>query len=247
MLSLFGAQNYEQAGFYPIDVNAEVEQTIDLMLLSKDAEFNFTGARWATLEQTHPWLTQLFARGAETPAEAQQRYQQLMDNEPNALASLLNLTTAMSQISLPQGTPLQYLQKMNWSNEAIKPDRFFAYADIKLLDQVKLATAHGEFAPEPLPQLFHPGATVSYKQVQFGEANLQLTFHEEDAPVINGVQCVKVEADIDYYKDQLAHALLEVIPNHFEGPTDPKAAYVLRWIAGRHAGVPEFEPPYTIE
>jgi hypothetical protein len=23
--------------------------------------------------------------------------------------------------------------------------------------------------------------------------------------------------------------------------------YVLRWIAGRHAGVPNFEPPYTLE
>jgi RHS repeat-associated protein len=27
--------------------------------------------------------------------------------------------------------------------------------------------------------------------------------------------------------------------------TDPKQVYVLRWIAGRHAGVPEFAPPYT--
>lgn len=41
---------------------------------------------------------------------------------------------------------------------------------------------------------------------------------------------------MDYYKDPVAHALLEVIPNHFQGPTDPVAAYVLRWIAGRHAG-----------
>jgi hypothetical protein len=30
------------------------------------------------------------------------------------------------------------------------------------------------------------------------------------------------------------------------GLTDPKKVYVLRWIAGRHAGVPEFAPPYTI-
>jgi len=29
--------------------------------------------------------------------------------------------------------------------------------------------------------------------------------------------------------------------------TDPRQVYVLRWIAGRHAGIPNFEPPYTIE
>ena len=39
----------------------------------------------------------------------------------------------------------------------------------------------------------------------------------------------------------------EVIPNTItHGLTDPKKVYVLRWIAGRHAGVPEFVPPYTI-
>ncbi len=42
----------------------------------------------------------------------------------------------------------------------------------------------------------------------------------------NCVACVKVEPDIDYYQDL--------------------GAYALRWIAGRHAGVPEFDPSYTI-
>jgi hypothetical protein len=26
----------------------------------------------------------------------------------------------------------------------------------------------------------------------------------------------------------------------------PEQVYVLHWIAGRHAGIPEFSPPYTI-
>jgi hypothetical protein len=57
-----------------------------------------------------------------------------------------------------------------------------------------------------------------------------------------------VEPDIDYYKDLLAHALLEVVVNKVSNSlTDPRQVYVLRWIAGRHAGVPNFEPPYTIE
>ncbi len=65
--------------------------------------------------------------------------------------------------------------------------------------------------------------------------------------LIDGVQCVKVEPDIDYYKDPGAHFLLEVAINKISHTlTDPREVYVLRWIAGRHAGVQDFDPPYTI-
>jgi hypothetical protein len=97
------------------------------------------------------------------------------------------------------------------------------------------------------PGLFHPGATRSFKQIQFGEANLQVTFHEQSTTTVDGVECLKVELDIDYYRDPLAHALLEVLPNQFPGRmTEPAIVYVLRWIAGRRAGVPDFNPPFTI-
>lgn len=97
--------------------------------------------------------------------------------------------------------------------------------------------------------------------MRFGEANVQLTFHEGESKLIGDVKCVKVECDMDYFKDPGAHALLEVMPNAiaklFADPgeaipnavshalTDPMQVYVLRWIAGRHAGR-EFSPPYTI-
>jgi hypothetical protein len=29
--------------------------------------------------------------------------------------------------------------------------------------------------------------------------------------------------------------------------TDPRQVYMLRWIAGRRAGMPNFEPPYVLE
>ena len=83
--------------------------------------------------------------------------------------------------------------------------------------------------------------------MQFGEANVQLTFHGNDKQSIDGVDCIMIEPDIDYFKDPAAHALLEVLPNAITGGlTNPAVLYVLRWIAGRHAGVPEFEPPYKI-
>lgn len=82
--------------------------------------------------------------------------------------------------------------------------------------------------------MFNPGATRSWKQIQFGEANVQLTFHENDKKKTNGVNCVQLEGDIDYYKDLLAHALIELATNTpTHSLTDPRHVYVLRWIAGR--------------
>jgi hypothetical protein len=152
----------------------------------------------------------------------------------------------MKEIRLPVGNPLDYLRQLKW-DDSFAQDRFFAYCHPKLLEQVRIAAAQGEFAPETDSAFFHPGATASWKQIQFGEANVQLTFHESDTKVIGGLQCIAVEPDIDYFKDLGAHALLEVFPNAFtHGLTNPEEVYVLRWIAGRHAGVAEFNPPYTI-
>jgi hypothetical protein len=240
------ADGYKQAGFVPVHVARNTVQSIDLMLLRNDAEFNFHDALWPALQQSHPELIRLLSHGASSDAAAQSRYSDLMENRPGSLASFLNLTTAMAQIQLPIGTPLDYIKELVW-DDSFAQDRFFAYADKNLVNQVKQAAQQGEFAPEIDPQIFHPSATCSYKQIQFGEANVQLTFHEGDARQIDGVDCVKLEPDIDYYKDLGAHFLLEVVVNAVTGTlTDPKMVYVLRWIAGRHAGVPEFNPPYVI-
>jgi len=55
-------------------------------------------------------------------------------------------------------------------------------------------------------------------------------------------------SNIDCYRDLMAHALLEVAPHGLTGgKTNPVTVYVLRWIAGRRAGVPEFAPPYCLD
>ena len=67
------------------------------------------------------------------------------------------------------------------------------------------------------------------------------------------VKCVKIEPDIDYYKDVAAHGLMEVIPNWIgkevgkTGPTDPRVVYALRWMATRREGLPGFNLLYTVE
>jgi hypothetical protein len=241
------ARGYEQAGFFPVAASPSVPAIVDIMLLRKSATFNFRDANWSKLTQNYPAYAGLLAAGAADDTEAGSRYSDLMERRPAVLACYFNLATAMSQIHLAVKTPLDYIKELIW-DDTMAQDRFFAWADPAVIDQIIQAAAQGEFAPEVGTALFHSGATRSWKQVQFGEANVQLTFHENNTKVIGGTQCVMIEPDIDYYKDLAAHALLEVITNKLtDSLSDPRQVYVLRWIAGRHAGIPNFEPPYTIE
>ncbi len=242
---IVSAKDHIQAGFRPVRISPRVVQIVDLMLLARGAGFNFRAAAWPELQRSRPRLFEMFSRGASGDTAARDRYEQLMENHPGPLASLLNFTTALEQVFLASGTPLDYLTEVVWEATP-RPDRFFAWASPDLVSQVKLAAQQGVF--RPAPATLHPGATRSYKQVQFGEANLQLTFHERDRKRIGGASCIKLETDIDYHRDPAAHVLLEVIPNTvLRRLSDPKTVYTLRWMAGRRAGIPEFQPPYTIE
>jgi len=242
---IVSADGYIQAGFTPVKLSAGTVQHIDLMLLPRDGNFNFSAARWETLQATSSRQFQVLSHGAENDLRARDRYTALMEDRPASLAALLNIATASADIHLPSGTPMTYVKALDW--DGIRDDRFFGWADTALLEQVKRAAEQGAFAREWGQGVFHPGATSSYKQVQFGEANVQVTFHENDLRKVDGVSCLRVELDIDYYKDSLGHTFLEVLPNTItQGKTDPKTVSVLRWTAGRTAGVPEFDPPYTI-
>ena len=244
------ADGYYDAGFVPVKMSRNQTQTIDLMLLPKHSSFNFTSAHWNQLPAKRGELYELI-RGGLDDATAQARYEHLMEQDQSSLAALLNITAALADIHLPIDsgtTALSYYRQLIWDNEmneAPTQDRFYAWADNALIDRVVEAAHQGHFTPEHLAGWMHHGASRSYKQNQFAEANVQITFHE-NLPSPEGL--VKVETDIDYYKNPVAHALLEVIPNHFtKGKTNPVQAYALRWIAARTQKLPEFGPLYTIE
>ena len=231
------------AGFAPVKVDPARPAVVELMLLPDDGIFQFSD--WSDVQKTHPIIASFLAIGSSA-ADARSRYNDLSQNKRPVLASLVNLITAMSAIHLPSGTPLDYFRQIDW-DDSMKQDRFFGFATRELVDQVKRAAEQGGFASEVGCAMFHKDATCSYKQIQFGEANVQLTFHENTLETIGGEECVRVEPDIDYFKDLGAHALFEVVPNLIQhGLTDPRYVYALRWIAGKHAGVPEFDPPYVI-
>ncbi|MDQ1472945.1 MAG: hypothetical protein QOJ99_4425 [Bryobacterales bacterium] len=239
------ADGHEQAGFQPVAISPNAPGQLDLMLLPKDGNFHFAGARWTDILSKKSLLGQIF--GASLTGSASDAYAQLMEEHPDRLACLLNITTAMQQISLPQKSPLDYFRTFDLA--ALAPDRIFGYADATLVDQVRRAAQQGEFDTQPAIDLtLHGDATSSFKQNQFGEANVQLTFHEKNRKTIGGVDCEYVEPDIDYFRDNGAHLILEIIPNGLTGNVSkPRVVYVLRWIAGRRSGVPEFDPLYTIE
>ena len=242
------ADGYKDAGFTPVKIAPNVVQPVNLMLLPKSNAFNFAPATWDNLGAAKPKTQALIAAGAANNTAAAARYSDLQDrNDGQILACLLNITTAMDQIHLPQGSPLDYVKALIWEfdgDSAMAQDRFYGWADPAIIDQLEQAKLQGEFVDAPV--VLHPGATRSYKQIEFGEANVQLTFHENDRLAIGSLNCVKIEPDIDYFRNPVNHLLLEVAVNAFGSLTDPRVVYALRWIAGQRAGIPEFDPLYTI-
>ncbi|MFN0086599.1 MAG: hypothetical protein ACKVX9_14515 [Blastocatellia bacterium] len=243
------AKKHYDSAFAPVKV--ERERTIDLhlMLMPKRSRYDFTQAMWPILKARDPRLIELLSNGLSSEQEAISRYDEFLDgteSRQHVTATLHNITTALKQITLPSGRgPLDYYSEIVWDGRGPKSDRFFAFADPELLAQLDLA--YGDFTNSFGHAVTHPGSTRSLKQRQFGEANVQLTFYENDRKEIGGVNRILVEADIDYYKDPLAHFFLELIPNAVtKGKTNPKVSYLLRWIAGRRASAPEFAPPYAI-
>ena len=250
------AKHYYDAGFFPVTMPKNDTRVLNLMLVPKPYKFVFNRSTWDQLPGARPELFNLLGAGAVNDAAAKARYEHLMNENPSALAALLNITTALADIRLPRDsgtTALSYFKDVIWEAPTAPPnhpetpqqDRFYAHATSELLAKIRDGAMQGDFKKEPLAGAVHPGATQSYKQVQFGEANVQFTFLEKAA---SPPGLIKMEMDIDYFKDPIAHAILEFIPNHFtKGKTNPVMAYALRWIAGKaDEDVPEFDPLYVI-
>jgi len=265
---IVSAEGYQTNAWRPVSVSKHAPVTADLMLLPNNGAPHFGGARWEDLLQLRPGVARMI-RASSAPEAISAMYSRAVEGRATALACFLNLVTAIADIQLPSGkNPLDYYWNAGWPqgdpnsdgwlnqfDGVMKVDRFFGYVDVAILADVQVAAKLGAFSKEPDPEKWgHVGATESYKQTQFDVTNVQLTFHGRDTAAFrddnnNLVQCVKIEPDIDYYRDPLAHGLLEFIPNFVtKGKTDPKAVYALRWMAAkREPHLPEFNPLYTVE
>ena len=207
---IVSAKGWQQSGYWPIKLSPQEPQILDLMLIPKNPIFDFTQAQWDRIKLALPFL----GNGISDSA-GRDRYNDLMESKPESLASLLNLTSSLAQVKFPDGSKLlEYIKEMKWDVSFVQ-DRFFAYCDARVIGIVRDAAERGLFVGDRTPIAFHPGATASWKQLQFHEANVQLTFHEQDTKNIGGVNCVVIEPDINYYKGLISHTLLEVLPNTF--------------------------------
>lgn len=247
---IVNAGGYESACWMPVRLLQGRPAPVSLMLIQKGANPNFAGAGWNALNNLRPRFAEILSAGADDAAD---RYGNLIEeHEGLRAACLLNLLTAMAAITLPsKKSLLDYYWQPIWDNPLfpMAQDRFFAYVDKALIDDVVIAGKMGAFGEEKNPGTWHSGATLSYKQLQFDVANVQLTFHQGNTKRIQGpdglVDCVVIEPDIDFYKDLLSHGLLEVVPNLCSGnKSDPRMVYILRWMAGQQAGA-DFNPLYT--
>ena len=262
------SSGYQDGAWRPVQVSGRGPVTLDVMLLPKNPAPNFAGATWDKLAQVRSNVANMVLAGCESSVAASAKYQRVLEQRSLALACFLNITTAMADMRLPSGkSPLDYYWNICWPqgdaqdaawigqlDNVFKQDRFFCYVDENILPDVREAARNGAFSQEPNPdQWGHDGATESYKQTQFDVANVQLTFHGRDTATFpdadnNPVKCVKIEPDIDYYKDLVAHGLLEVVPNWLTKQlTDPKVVYCLRWMAARQEHIAEFNPLYTLQ
>lgn len=240
------SKGYRQAGFHPVRLQRGQTVSIDLMLMPSEYQLNFSMASWDQLKTKLPALHAMLSNGL-TDQAAQARYEQLMRDQPLVLAHLLNVSAALSQLKTPSGEVILSLYKQVIFDSTLKQNNFFAYADKRLVDELRKAVAQRTFEYAAGSQFFHAGNIASFKELSFYEANVQMTFYA-DGKTIDGVDCYRMETDIDYYRDPAAHILLEVLPNTIGGAlTSPLEGYQLRWIASRVAGRPVFEPLYTVE
>jgi hypothetical protein len=242
---------YKQAGFTPVKISNKPEETptLDLMLLPSKHTVDFTDASFNALKAANSPIYFLLLSG-DTEAVAKARWEAIMKNDELTAICILNIATALNDSKLASGSPmLPFVRTLIF--DAKSPDkpsksRFFGYADKRLLEELAGEVKRGTWQADPGSFVFHPGSTSSFREKRFGEANMQVTFYENDTKDVNGVACVKVEIDIDYYRDPAAHAILEVLPHLITGgASDPITVFQLRWIAGRRSGN-DFDPPYRI-
>lgn len=241
-------KGFKQAGFHPVKLKRGQTVTIDLMLMPDPYKLNFDRAAWETIKTTLPAFHKLMSQGL-SDADARARYEKLMADKPLVLAHLLNVAAAINVLTVGSGETILPFYKELVFDETMKQNKFFVYVDRSLVAKMRAAVAAKTWEYAAGASVFHKGNTASFKEVSFWEANVQITFYETDSKVIDGVDVVRVDTDIDYYRDPASHIILEVIPNTAGGGmTNPLECYQLRWIASHaKSGAPVFDPPYVVE
>jgi len=218
---------------------------LEMMLMPNKARVDLASADWSQLKQASPAFSNLLLAGSDSEPVAAAHYASVSKNKPAAVAAFFNIATALSEFQIDDGDCLfkQY-KRIVWE-EKLRPDRFFAYADIRLLEIARAQEQKGKFHRVSIPWLWHHGGGPSFRQTTQSRANFQLTFHMHNRKLIDGVECVMVETDIDYYPNPLEHFFKEVLVNEaLRRLTDPAKVFYLRGLEAQKEGLPPVDTPY---
>jgi hypothetical protein len=249
------ARYHRDALLFPVRLAKNVLVDAALMLVPESGRFRFDSLEM--LEAGHPLIRRVLGRAGQ--------YHSAQESNPRDVATLLNLCAAMESMPLPDPgfpTPLHYDWQPEW--DLMSPGQFWAWVDVRLMDSLRAAGCLQSFAQQPNPEVRHPGiagrvgpATASWKEIRFPVANMRFNFHGHDRRTLDlvdpdgqtrAVDCVMVEADIDYAGDLVNVGLADALPCTGDRETSvPELAYQLRWMAARQERLPEFNPPYGIE
>jgi hypothetical protein len=240
---IVSAKDHQQAGAFR-RVAAGGSHDVHLMLVPKRP----------TVEFDYPTLSRLQAADPVLAAKLQadklpQAYEQLLARESGLpLLCLCNGIEALRSLQSELETDLlQHIQQIELTprpagtaaRRGIYRDRFFARVTPALRQTLTSQSAQSLLQPVTFDR------DDNLKEIRYHEANVELTFHEENI----------LEVDLDYYRDLGAHFFLEVIPNKLgsalgrsDAATDPRTAYALRWMAYRNASRnrDHFAPPVAL-
>jgi len=233
---------YVRAHGYKTSVSKRVntqgnDTVVYAMLVPVHAQLDLQQAHWQNLQEEDAELLRLILCGNPGSTDCQADYESMLQKHPDKLAALLNITDALQQTVVGGRPVFSYYQSISLEHGLFR-DRFFAYVDRSLVLQLK-ATKSPElhvggdtvFARLRFFQILHRHATSSFKETELERANLQLSFHENERLTVNGIDCVRVDTDIDYYR-RFAHSFKEVIPNLvLHRRSSPIRVFQLRWQA----------------
>ncbi|HEV3330898.1 MAG TPA: hypothetical protein VG096_07955 [Bryobacteraceae bacterium] len=249
------ARYHRDALLFPVHLAKNVLVDAALMLVPENGRFRFDSL--GMMESGHPLIRRVLGRGSE--------YHSMQESNPRHVATLLNLCAAMENMPLPDPdfrTPLHFDWQPEW--DLTSPGRFWAWVDVRLMESLRTAGCFHSFAQQANPEASNPGiagrvgpATASWKEIRFPVGNVRFSFHGHDRRTLDlvdptgetrAVDCVMVEAEIDYAGDLVNVGLADVLPSNGGRETSvPELAYQLRWMAARQERLPEFNPPYGIE
>jgi hypothetical protein len=230
-----------QKGYRASQIQGVLETAgqISITLVDKHATFDFLYPSLEQMQAAQPQLSALIV-GFDSQADAENRYSVWKNTQQKQLAALLNLSTALEQ--LPSGSLLPYYKEV----VSIQQDRFFAYADADLLAAVQSLYDQGLFDRQGrIDLMLHHGGTLSFKEMDLPEANLQITFHQRDTKIVNGRKLVLVETDIDYFKTFWKH-MIEEVCYHIGTRRKSSPTTVYRFRSNEQKPGVVFNPPYRL-